>query len=591
MSSTYLSEVGFVGESSIQYISDTTEGSTFESPKLAAWTEQHLEDASRILNPTAGNAKLDVEGEVVRVDVCEDADADLHMDFRNLLEVVDEESMSGIVYDPPYSYNQAVSKYGLDLDRDEFYFYNRGVQDLFHQLLEPGGCIIQFGYTTKAMPAEYNYRIRDVAVFNKLGAQNDYLGVVMEKPSEEGQSTSKYRARDKAIPNNGLTEQIDKGVSKTGNGGVPISMSYRREQQNKNELIEEEVLDWVSPDDNVLHLYGSSPRFDLSCGDVVECRYDCIDLDDECAGGTPDLTVAPWNIGSKFATGVFDVVILDLPYKAFQQSIRTPDANNQPGNGRTHVHSTIKQSVSPLVDGNGGKVVQIGRTATAMSGIDFEYTRVGVNVLEADNADTARILSVDEKRHENLEVAGLTDGPVDRYGGYSIRFGTGDSGQAVATKHDRTEGDGEDGRFFCIHCGNHFYFHPAYYIDCVECGARPEERCRSDDGGILRKQIHEERVAEANEKHNGNCNQKERMLIEASDARVQEVANKLETTFSDRAAITREVVADCIDESPRSTDIISQVLEEIHGSNEGNVERTESPTSIATSDASLTDFA
>lgn len=95
---------------SLRYYSDTTEGSTFESPKLRQWTESYLEEADRVLNPCAGNARLDVDGEVLRVDVNEDADADLHIDFRNLLEHADPESFDAIVYDPPYSYNQAKRK-------------------------------------------------------------------------------------------------------------------------------------------------------------------------------------------------------------------------------------------------------------------------------------------------------------------------------------------------------------------------------------------------------------------------------------------------------------------------------------------------
>jgi hypothetical protein len=49
---------------------------------------------------------------------------------------------------------------------------------MFHQLLKPGGKVIQFGYTTTNMPGQLGYSREAIAVFNTLGPMHDILGTV-----------------------------------------------------------------------------------------------------------------------------------------------------------------------------------------------------------------------------------------------------------------------------------------------------------------------------------------------------------------------------------------------------------------------------
>lgn len=582
---------------SLRYYSDTTEGSTFESPKLRQWTESHLEGAGRVLNPCAGNARLDVDGEVLRVDVNEDADADLHIDFRNLLEHADPDSFDAIVYDPPYSYNQAVSKYGLDIDRGGFYFFGDEVMELFDTLLAPGGVFIQFGYTTAAMPPELGYSVVGVGLFNKLGSQNDYLGIALEKPEVRPSETLPLTVEDAVLPNVDADQISDNDVSAGGNGGDPIGMRYQRSGRNTEyeAAVSDAVNQWVNSTDRVLHIYESNPTVEPASAEVTRCAYRCVDLQAPDGEVAADVVETPWNIASTFATGVFDTVILDLPYSAFQQNIRTPWKEAASGGDKTHVATAVKRGITDLVCGDGGRVIQIGRTATLMSGLDYDYRRAGVSIIQHPSKDTDRIVVVDEKPHENLETVGLPDGEVDRYETHHIITGR-DDATGTASKYSRTDLPPSDSAHFCVHCGNHFYYHPAMYLSCVECGAQPGNYCVDSDGDVLYGTIHDSRVSDAADRHSGSCNHKKPSCLSASEDRVKAIVGALEehvnpedldegfTEDTLRRRLETEVA-----ETPRSTDVVERVLSELRAPTLSAAPRSgETPSS--TTETSLSDY-
>lgn len=583
---------------SLRYYTDTTEGSTFESAKLRRWTESFLDDADRILNPCAGTAKLDVDADVVRVDIDEDADADLHLDFRNLPQHVEAGSFDAIVYDPPYSYNQAVSKYGVDLEDDGFYFYSPDVLELFDELLAPGGVFIQFGYTTSGMPREFGYELLGIGLFNKLGSQNDYLGTAVRKPDESTNTPSSAVVTDTIQPNAGADNISNSNVSAGGNGGDPIEMHYRRcaETTPLDSALSETTNRWVRPTDRVLHIYYGSPTVEPD-GKVTECAYRSIDLDEPTDDTDPDVLETPWNIGSRFATGVFDAVVLDIPYSAFQQNIRTPwkEASDSDSD-RTHVATALKRSITDLVTGDGGRVIQIGRTATLMSGIDYDYRWYGAGVVEHPQEETDRIVVVDEKPHENLETVGLPDGHVDAYSTAHLRSGR-NGATGTTSKHHRTDVGTAHTNHFCVHCGNGFYYPPALYVTCLECGARPENYCVDDEGNIIRGTVHDIRVEEAEQRHDGACNDKEPQYLSADEEHVDEVLQELseESVGDEIHGLSEKRLRDRLEahfcEQPRSTNLVERVLTRLKSSNEGEIaEGTVSTSPKETERTTLSDY-
>lgn len=153
---------------------------TFQNRKVRRWCQSWLK--GRVLNACAGKTKLpggfDVD-EIVRNDINEDLDADHHVDVCEIADHLAAESFDTIIFDPPFSTYQAQRSYDGREVGDSALAKNQ-----FHQLLRPGGRVVQFGYTTTCMPMELDYRRLAVAVFNTFGQMNDVLGVVDRKPAD-----------------------------------------------------------------------------------------------------------------------------------------------------------------------------------------------------------------------------------------------------------------------------------------------------------------------------------------------------------------------------------------------------------------------
>lgn len=144
---------------------------TFASDKIRTWVEDRLE--GRVLNACAGRTKLEHDDEVIRNDINEERDVDMHVDVCEIADHFDTASFDTVVFDPPFSLNQANKTYeGEKVGSDSL------AKRQFHELLRPGGTVIQFGFTTTCMPLSLGYEREAVAIFNTLGRMNDYLGTV-----------------------------------------------------------------------------------------------------------------------------------------------------------------------------------------------------------------------------------------------------------------------------------------------------------------------------------------------------------------------------------------------------------------------------
>lgn len=150
---------------------------TFQSKKIRRWVEARLR--GRVLNACAGKTFLAHDDEIVRNDINPERDADTHHDVCEIADYFEAESFDTIVYDPPFSINQANSSYEGEQVGDDALAKRE-----FDELLAPGGRVIQFGFSTTCMPMAMDYERREVAVWNTLGRCNDYLSVVDEKPGE-----------------------------------------------------------------------------------------------------------------------------------------------------------------------------------------------------------------------------------------------------------------------------------------------------------------------------------------------------------------------------------------------------------------------
>jgi len=168
-------KVTAVGESlTMSYFVTKPSRWTFEDDKIRQWLYRHLD--GRVLNACAGKTQLEHNDEIIRNDINPERSADTHYDVCEIGSHFPAGSFRTIVFDPPFNAAQADEKYdGFNIANAE---KMAKVKRQFHELLKPGGKVIQFGYTTTCIPGELGYSREAVAVFNTLGNQYDYLGTV-----------------------------------------------------------------------------------------------------------------------------------------------------------------------------------------------------------------------------------------------------------------------------------------------------------------------------------------------------------------------------------------------------------------------------
>jgi hypothetical protein len=162
---------------SLRYETCASRKWTFEDPNIREWVESRLR--GRVLNLCAGKTVLEHPGPVVRNDLDEERDADLHVDAAEIADHVEPSSFDTVVFDPPFSVFQANKTY-----EGETVGYDRRIKEQIDAVLRPGGRVLQFGYTTSAMPSDLGYERDEVVVFNTYGRMNDILATLCVEVGE-----------------------------------------------------------------------------------------------------------------------------------------------------------------------------------------------------------------------------------------------------------------------------------------------------------------------------------------------------------------------------------------------------------------------
>lgn len=154
---------------------------TFQSDKIRKWVESHLE--GKVLNACCGKTKINHTGEIIRNDLNEKREADYHYDVTEIGEYFQSNEFDTVVFDPPFSSEQADSSYdGINVNRSKE--IGEAMRQ-FDTLLSGGGRLIQMGFTTTCMPGSMDYQREEVAIFNTLGRMNDWLGTVDRRMSND----------------------------------------------------------------------------------------------------------------------------------------------------------------------------------------------------------------------------------------------------------------------------------------------------------------------------------------------------------------------------------------------------------------------
>jgi len=506
---------------------------TFLNTKARYVAEKYL--TGRVLNTCAGVVTLNHDGETVRNDIQESVtlniggdrtitingseyndgetistQTDSNVPISELENNYETESFDAIIHDPPWSSNQATETYEVsDSDR-----YTNNVKKNLHSLLRPGGYFIQAAFTPQLMPPKLQnqYEIEHISLFNTFGRKRDFYIVVGKKrknnttyDSTDG-TTHTYRCySDTVLPNRGvLNIPYETGSTLGGNGGNEIDITILQQTSPNPEITINELskllveshlsgdaLDISTHDtaiplthnDYIAHIHPNSgntalpddPHPDHNGRTVKhfsEPIYDTYIMDERI-------------LADKWDTGGFDTIIINLPQSASSNHV----AFN--GEDRGRLAATFENSNLLLKpDGN---MIHISDTATCCPG-RMPYIRSAVTCLpDPSDYSQSQIITCDQKQPNADVEPSVSDTPAD-----------------IDTWHnplDSSNCSEPTPRYYCIHCGEGTYFHPAYTVNCPTCYATPDEHCV--ENGVVRpmQSPHQSRVEQFSQHHKGHCTQ------------------------------------------------------------------------------------
>ena len=112
-------------------------------------------------------------------------DTTYHMDALEFLKMFEDESIDGVLWDPPYSPRQCSESYknfGIEVSNkttQASFWSNQKVE--IGRIVKKGGKVITFGWNSGGVGKKYGFRIRRILLVPHGGWHNDTICVVEEK--------------------------------------------------------------------------------------------------------------------------------------------------------------------------------------------------------------------------------------------------------------------------------------------------------------------------------------------------------------------------------------------------------------------------
>ena len=153
---------------------------TFEIKPIKELIQSELTDGLWI-DPFANQNKL----ATVTNDLNPEFDTDYHMDALDFLKTFDDYSVSGVLYDPPYSPRQVTECYqgvGMNVTNEttRASFWSNQKKEI-SRIVRPGGKVITFGWNSGGIGHKYGFEITRILLVPHGGWHNDTICTVEVK--------------------------------------------------------------------------------------------------------------------------------------------------------------------------------------------------------------------------------------------------------------------------------------------------------------------------------------------------------------------------------------------------------------------------
>lgn len=156
---------------------------TFSIKPIANLLSEEVTDGFRV-DPFANNAKI----ATITNDLNTDFDTDYHLDALDFLKMFSDDSVDGVLYDPPYSPRQISEIYngvGLPVNKEttQSTFWTKQKKEIA-RIVKIGGKVISFGWNSGGIGKKNGFEVIRILLVPHGGHHNDTIVTIEEKIRE-----------------------------------------------------------------------------------------------------------------------------------------------------------------------------------------------------------------------------------------------------------------------------------------------------------------------------------------------------------------------------------------------------------------------
>lgn len=162
------------------------------------------------IDPFANRNKL----ATITNDLSEEFDTDYHLDALDFMKLFDDESVDGVLYDPPYSPRQVSECYNnvgfnVTWDTTKASFWGNHKREI-SRIVKTGGKVITFGWNSGGIGYKYGFEITRILMVAHGGWHNDTICTVEVKTHDgvKKDTSSKKEIAEPEIINFDTDEQL-----------------------------------------------------------------------------------------------------------------------------------------------------------------------------------------------------------------------------------------------------------------------------------------------------------------------------------------------------------------------------------------------
>lgn len=438
----------------MRYQTLRTSSMTFEAEKARVWMKNNLpvsDGEAVVLNACAGETRIgdELSAYVIRNDINPQRNAMMQVDVAEIGEYLGENSVDVVIHDPPFSAKQSRDTYKTG----EQTRFGEETMSQFRRVLKPGGKLIQWAYSPQL---HKQFQMEKCTLWNRIGRGYDYVSTVQTyRPERKGIQPVEAT---QTVPFNPFMPAVTGNSTFGGNRDQDIEMSLIG---SPTASLTTQLFDQIDRIKDGLTLIITDQKRDY--GRVKDRNTAIISLSE---GVTADNYLGIHTLSDAIPTGVLDTVVIDVDMSAFcWNTYYEKDKEWAETTERSGYAKALKIEASKLLSED-GQLIQVGQTATnTPKGLGFIRTHVALTT------STDRIVSPFVTVDRRVEPGTLGESSTED-DDTDLLWPMGrllNERTPPSTFRYTTEKEGIDR-------------HPAYAVDCPECGSVSGNLCLSDEG-------------------------------------------------------------------------------------------------------------